>query len=72
MSDDQPRGITCPTCGCQHCPQDPTRVERTIALGANRCILRVRVCRHCGRRFTTNERVSATPSTFQENRDLDD
>ena len=51
------RGIECPSCGCKHCPDSKTEVERTVSLGVNRSIRRVRVCRHCGRRFLTAERV---------------
>ena len=43
------RGLACPKCGCRHLIVVYTR-ER---LG---CILRMRECRHCGRRIPTRER----------------
>lgn len=43
------RGLSCPRCGCDHLPVLYTRQK----LGH---ILRVRQCRHCGRRITTRER----------------
>lgn len=61
MNGDDKKGIACPRCGCRHCPQDPTRVERTVALGPNRAIQRNRRCRHCGRMFVTYERVVGSP-----------
>lgn len=63
MDDD--RGISCPKCGCRHCPQDKTEVDKTIALGPNKSIQRVRVCRHCGKRFVTQERVIGVPIAAQ-------
>lgn len=54
-------GISCPKCGCRHCPRAPHEVERTITLGQNRSIRRVRVCRYCRHRFVTTERVAGVP-----------
>lgn len=44
-------GIECPSCGCRHLPVVYTRhrPQRTV---------RVRRCRHCGRRVITIEQVS--------------
>jgi len=44
-------GVCCPSCGCGHAP---VRETRKYAGGLTR---RYRTCRHCGRRFTTTERV---------------
>ncbi|MBN2474854.1 MAG: hypothetical protein JXB62_09630 [Pirellulales bacterium] len=45
-------GITCPCCGCRHLPVLYTRqlVRQTM---------RVRQCRHCGRRVKTYEKSFA-------------
>lgn len=48
--DEQPAGVRCPSCACAHCPVYYTREK----LGHT---MRVRECRHCGRRFTTREQV---------------
>lgn len=45
------RGLCCPRCGCRHLPVLYTRPRTNH-------ILRVRRCRHCGRRVTTRERSS--------------
>lgn len=47
-------GIRCPSCGCGHLPALYTRHH------GNRTV-RVRLCRHCGRRVTTTEKVQGTP-----------
>ncbi len=49
---DDPIGVSCPTCGCEHLPVYYTRKRR----GGK--IIRVRICRHCGRRVLTTERVA--------------
>ena len=41
-------GVKCPACGCGHAPVWYTRNKKHH-------IFRVRVCRHCGRKFTTRE-----------------
>ena len=56
--DGEDRGIRCPRCHCPHVPYEPHQVDRTITLGRNRSIHRKRVCRHCGHRFGTYERVA--------------
>lgn len=43
-------GLECPKCGCRHLPVSYTRKRPGH-------ILRVRRCRHCGRRVATRERV---------------
>ena len=43
-------GIECPRCGCRHLHVVYTRHR-------NKRILRVRECRHCGRRIKTYEQV---------------
>jgi hypothetical protein len=50
------RGLECPKCGCRHLPVLYTRrrLER---------ILRVRVCRCCGRRLRTIERMQTTAAS---------
>ena len=50
-SDARARGIECPRCGCRHVYVVYTR-QRLMK------ILRVRECRHCGRRIKTYEQVS--------------
>lgn len=45
----KPRGISCPVCGCRDLPVYYTR-ERESG------IMRVRQCRHCGRKIVTHER----------------
>lgn len=50
-------GIRCPKCGCRHVPYDKHAVAQTHTLGPRQSIRRRRVCRHCGHRFTTYERV---------------
>lgn len=47
---DPPKGVRCPSCGCGHAPVYKTR-ERLSQ------VMRIRVCRHCGRQFVTRERV---------------
>lgn len=42
-------GLVCPTCGCRHIPVAGTY---RLSDGVTR---RYRVCRHCGRRFSTHE-----------------
>ena len=44
-------GLVCPKCGCRHLIVVYTRPRV-------RQILRVRACRHCGRRLVTRERLS--------------
>ncbi|TVQ33892.1 MAG: hypothetical protein EA376_01270 [Phycisphaeraceae bacterium] len=43
------RGVVCPSCGCAHLPVQYTRRRSGF-------IMRVRQCRHCGRRIVTRER----------------
>ena len=45
---DDPAGVVCRHCGCRHLPVNYTRHHRGF-------ILRVRECRHCGRRPVTRE-----------------
>lgn len=47
----QEAGIRCSRCGCREC-----RVIYTRA-GAMQTTARRRECRHCGKRFTTRERI---------------
>ena len=47
------RGICCPKCGCAH-----LRVVYTRRAWGRK-IIRRRECRHCGRRMTTYEKVTA-------------
>lgn len=54
MSQTSPKaeaGIACPRCGCRHLPVYYVRRRRGY-------VLRVRLCRHCGRRLATRERSS--------------
>ena len=44
------RGLRCPACGCAHLPVLYTRQRPGH-------VLRIRACRHCGRRVTTRERL---------------
>lgn len=44
-------GLRCPSCGCGHVPVYYTRQKRDKTV-------RVRICRACGRRFMTTERVT--------------
>ncbi len=44
-----PRGLICPRCGCRHLLVHYTRPRVGY-------ILRVRLCRHCGRKMATRER----------------
>lgn len=46
----EPRGLQCPECGCAHLPVHYTRKR-------NSHIQRVRLCRNCGRRIVTRERL---------------
>lgn len=48
---DPPTGTRCPDCGCGH-----AKVYRTSRKTDK--IVRVRVCRYCGRRYYTTERVT--------------
>ena len=43
-------GLQCPKCGCRHLPAQYTRRRPGHTM-------RVRICRHCGRRITTREQV---------------
>lgn len=47
-SDPKKLGLACPRCGCQHLPVIYTRRKPGY-------ILRLRECRHCGRRVRTRE-----------------
>lgn len=49
-AEDQDRGVRCPSCRCGHHEVYTTRK----ALGG---IRRVRICRFCGRQFSTYERT---------------
>jgi transcriptional regulator NrdR family protein len=46
-----PRGLCCPRCGCYDLRRAYTRKQP-------RRIMRVRTCRHCGKRIVTYEAVS--------------
>ncbi len=46
----EPRGLVCPRCGCRHLPVIYTRHRPGH-------VLRMRECRHCGRRIPTRERL---------------
>lgn len=48
-TEDQDDRLRCPSCHCEHLPVQYTRHQ----LGH---IMRVRKCRHCGRRVITRER----------------
>jgi hypothetical protein len=53
-------GLRCPYCGCVHLgsySQQAHDITRTIPLGRGQSIRRRRVCRNCGREFTTSEQV---------------
>ncbi len=43
-------GIVCPRCGCRHFRVVYTRRKPSV-------IMRLRECRHCGRRIVTKERA---------------
>lgn len=45
-------GIQCPRCGCRHLPVLYTRQRL-------KKIMRIRICRHCGRRLMTYEQLHA-------------
>lgn len=62
MPDDD-RGISCPSCGCRHCPESKHEVAQTFPLGPRKSVRRIRVCRHCGRRFSTYERTAEPMTT---------
>ncbi|MEW4454572.1 hypothetical protein AB1L30_18000 [Bremerella sp. JC817] len=47
----QPAGVACPQCGSGYAPVYYTRQQ----MGKT---VRVRECQHCGRRFSTVERVA--------------
>jgi transcriptional regulator NrdR family protein len=51
-SDTRSRGLECPRCGCRHLYVLYTRQRL-------KKILRVRECRHCGRRIKTYEQPAA-------------
>ena len=51
MKKPEPAGIRCPSCGCPEHRIYYTRQKADY-------ILRVRVCRHCGRKFSTYEQIS--------------
>lgn len=51
-SRERDQGLECPRCGCRHLPVLYTR-HRT------KKIVRVRQCRHCGRRVITYEAIGA-------------
>jgi transcriptional regulator NrdR family protein len=50
---DEPRGLVCEKCGCEH-----FRVFYTRRAPGGK-IVRSRECRHCGRRVITYERVAS-------------
>jgi uncharacterized protein (DUF983 family) len=50
----QPTGLRCRQCGCGHLPVFTTRSR-------NGFVVRVRICRNCGRRHQTSEKID-TPS----------
>ena len=50
LKEEEPKGLVCPKCGCRHLLVVYTRPQ---AGG----ILRVRSCRHCGKRIVTRERM---------------
>jgi transcriptional regulator NrdR family protein len=54
MAEPAKAGAICPECGCSHCPQ--MRGSRTITRFGHKFTQRERECRHCGTRFTTEER----------------
>lgn len=51
VDDAEPRGLTCPRCGCRHLH---VLYVRSAILGRK---LRRRECRHCGKRFTSTEKI---------------
>jgi DNA-directed RNA polymerase subunit RPC12/RpoP len=46
-------GVRCPDCNCAHLPTLYTRHQGNTTT-------RVRVCRHCGRRIVTRERLAGS------------
>lgn len=52
-SEDPPPGLRCPSCDCAHLPVSYTRRR-------GKRIMRVRHCRHCGRRVVTYEAAIGT------------
>ncbi len=46
---------------CPYCGQDSSRVVDSRPAADNSAIRRRRVCEHCGRRFTTYEKVETIP-----------
>ena len=52
-TDDQPDRLTCRRCGCAHLPVVYTRHRRNLTI-------RVRVCRYCGHRMVSHERLVGT------------
>lgn len=52
------KGIECPNCGCNHLLSEdgkPWKVTDTIQQSG--FIIRKRICRNCGKRITTRERI---------------
>lgn len=47
----EPVGVQCPACGCRHLPVQYTRSR----FGGK--VVRCRICRNCGKRILTVERV---------------
>jgi hypothetical protein len=52
-SEERDQGLECPRCGCRHLPVLYTRYRP-------KKIVRVRKCRHCGRRVITHEAIGAS------------
>ncbi len=51
-------GLMCPNCHCPLVPEDGQGQRSVYYTRAGvRCIRRRRVCWHCGKRFSTTERV---------------
>ena len=55
------QGLECPRCGCRHMYVMYTRSTPTR-------IVRIRECRHCGRRLKTCEQATEYVATFGERR----
>lgn len=53
-SESDARGLICRQCGCRHFNVYYTRQKGNY-------ILRVRICRYCGRKLTTHEKPAGIP-----------
>lgn len=52
------KGIECPNCGCSHLlSEDGKPWDVTKSVPQSGFIVRKRVCRNCGKKVTTRERI---------------